>query len=150
MNLPEFEEAIRQFADFVAAQHLPTRICWVFRDDVAFASRRSWKSPARTLLVLGATDDVPAARRRYERARPAGLGVHLLVIGASSDTTFSTLYVPRDDEDAMHRMIDGLKLSVPVPVPTVQVATGEREFSAARRAMTDVQREHLNDLLLAV
>ena len=120
-DVPPFDEACRQFHEFLTGQGITGELAWVFRGDVS--------SHQRTLSVrlpLSA-DNTSRARDRYELGRQRGLGVWLQVFGRLGERPLCYVWLPADAEDASYAMLSGLKMSVPeTPLEVRPVISGLR------------------------
>jgi hypothetical protein len=106
--MPPFEEAIKQFQNFIEEQGGSPDLLWVFREDCGWWKRRLFVRMSPRLR------DADQFRARYERGVARGLGVQFIVLCSLAGSSCCFLWTPRDEMDAEYAMIAGLKLSVPM------------------------------------
>ena len=102
-----FEEACRDFGDFLESQGMSRSVGWVFRDGVS-GYRRRW-------LVDGSVADADGlqAATLYDQGCRKGLGVCIQAISEVEGTTYAYLLIPEDEADQSSRMMsDTLRYAV--------------------------------------
>ena len=105
LECPSFEEATNRFRAFLSLNGWPTEIIWVK------SAEQCGFQHADQLERL----QPPEAKRDYEFARHAGLGVSLVGLLVVRGSTFAAVQYPRDADEAerlMYPSDGGLKLSV--------------------------------------
>ncbi|MCP4655656.1 MAG: hypothetical protein GY856_09580 [bacterium] len=106
--LPAFNEAEGRLRNLLERAGRPIEIVWVFREDLSVKRNgRLWVS------VPLPDDNREMVGRLYEKARQDGLPVELAVFCLLDSKACTFVYVPDNKLDAEHRMISGLKVSVP-------------------------------------
>lgn len=126
-GVPSFEEAQEDLSRFLASQGHPTRLTWVFREDVDLKARPyGWAlarmgKPAPPLTVLRLPlpeDNTRRAQVFYERARSRGLGVQLIALCKLGSEVACYVWAPQSEQEGMNTMTPraGLKLSIHNPL----------------------------------
>ena len=96
--IPPFEEALASFRSFVNEQGFSPDLVWVFREDVIYSNQHTlvrWPLPA---------DNVPLAWDYFEFGRAQGLGVTLMAWCHSEGRSICSVWVPRDDREAIEAL----------------------------------------------
>lgn len=106
-EMPSFEEAVAKFQWFLQKGGHSSCLRWVFREDVLEWSRKIF---VRIPLLNSDAE----AKRLYDEGVERDLGVHLDVYCFLDAVPLVYVWLPKDEEDASYRMLDGLKLSYPV------------------------------------
>jgi hypothetical protein len=136
VDYPPFDEAVSRFKAFLRDRGAPSDIDWVTFPDVAWADARLYVRPMR------AGEAAEAARAKYEGAVPRRLGVKLGALGKARGVSYCYVYRPSSRVEAeYHLMPDGLKLSVPDPLPEVSVVTDESAWERLREQQGDLRRK---------
>jgi hypothetical protein len=127
VDYPPFDAAVSRFQAFLDSCGVPIEIHWVAFPDVAWAKGGLYVRPKP---VGEATE---AARAKYERAVPRRLGVKFGALGQTQRVSYCYVYRPSSRIEAEHHLMpDGLKLSVPDPLPEVTVVTDEVAWERLR------------------
>lgn len=107
-DIPLFEDAARQFREFLEREGFVGDLLWIFREDVAVD--REGRVSVRLPLP---SENPDRARAEYERGRQGGIGVHLSVFCSLESKPCCFVWVPQTERDAESAMVSGLKLSAP-------------------------------------
>jgi hypothetical protein len=107
-----FDETVSRFRDFLQSQGWPSKIAWLQREHLLVAKIwRFWVREPGPHAELG-------AKATYELGLKQGYGIRLDGICADENTTFATVFVPRDHvESEQAMMLGGVKLSIPTKRP---------------------------------
>jgi hypothetical protein len=138
-SLPSFDVALAQLRRFLHANQIRRPdLRWIFREDVALRGR--------SLLVRAQLrHDANLVRERYASAAASrARGIVIGAEGIDDEAVFCTLFVPISDDDAEHRMVAGLKLTILEPLPPV-VTVDDATWRIASDAHAPEQRVHLDD-----
>jgi hypothetical protein len=114
-DIPNFEDAISSFRQFLSQSGHPTEIVWVFREDV-------WKrSPTDVLVRYPPSKNNPMlAQKVFAEGRERGLlDVH--AIAAMPDKIAATVWFPRTPDEELQGWNRGMKLSIANPLPRAQM-----------------------------
>jgi hypothetical protein len=118
-DIPDFEDAVASFRHFLAKEGHPSKILWVFRediwkrsDDVVFRSPSQIKS-----LAL--------ARKVFGEGRRKGL-VDVHAIATIDDTVLATVWFPKFADEEIQGWNRGMKLSIADPLPSAKSVGGLR------------------------
>lgn len=118
-NIPQFDEGLRRFHDFlkVAGYHASPR--WIWREDVLGrdAPVGQPRSQAKIYIDATAANDESAIRERYQAAIERGWGMAFCVACVCDGQPCCYLAVPLDATDAEQRWMTSLRCSVPAPCP---------------------------------
>lgn len=106
---PSFDVAVLQLKDLLSRHGIDGEILWIFKEDVSVTRGGQpwirWPVPSTNPREMEVV---------YENGRRSGNGVELSVYCALNGSPCCFVFVPQDKLDAEHRMIHGLKLSLPV------------------------------------
>lgn len=117
MDIPNFDTAVESFRSFLARNGHPTKIAWVFRDDLV-ASR----DEGRIRSPLPAENQT-LARKVFEEGRAKGL-IAIIAVGTIDQLTVSTVRFPRTADDEVQGWNQGMKLSIVQPLPSLRRVAG--------------------------
>jgi len=105
-DVPSFAEAVFRMEAFLRDCKRPTRIEWVFFEDITGYKCNLWVR----LPVPPTNADL--ARAMYETGAQHGLGVLVCALCSSDDTSYCYVWFPATESEADDAMIVGLKLSI--------------------------------------
>jgi hypothetical protein len=113
-DIPNFEDALKSFCEFLAKQGHPTNVFWVFRDDI-------WKrSPTSVVLRSPAHEqNLALAQKVFEEGRARGL-VDVHAIATIGDKVAATVWFPKLADEESEGW-DGMKLSIAQPLPRAEL-----------------------------
>lgn len=118
-DIPAFENAVASFQRFLVDEGHPSRILWVFREEV-------WKRPVEVLLRCPSQMKNQAlARKVFEEGRRHGL-VNLDAIATVDDQVAATVWFPKFAGEEIQGWNRGLKLSITNPMPRAKFIGGLR------------------------
>lgn len=99
-----FAEAVEEFKRFLGKNNLPTKILWVFPEDVF--SRKSELYEKEFWLKLPLSDEnYSLAEKHYQSGQQINLGVCLSAFALCEDKICCRLIVPKDAEDAEYSLM---------------------------------------------
>lgn len=115
--IPEFDEAIANFREFLDGQWVPNKIVWVAPNDTICCGLRGWKIFQNEGVI---ESDVIAT---YRTARKKDFGVRFCVLCADRQASYCYLSVPVDEIDAECKLLANgcVKLSVPEHIPNAEI-----------------------------
>lgn len=122
-----YDDLVEKITAFLARQSCPTRIDWVFREDLACVRRVLY---VRAPLPTDNRDEVI---RSVTSAEARALGFEVLAFAIMNDLTLCTVTVPRNRREAEELMIEGLKMAVRTDMPSAIPASGWRWLLARLR-----------------
>lgn len=109
-DIPEFEEALLSFGQFLTDNGHPSEIVWVFRDDV-------WKRSMTEMFVR-----IPSQRKSrvlakkvFNEGRKKGL-VEVHAVAVAGNTVAATVWFPRTDDNEIQGWNRGMKLTISEPL----------------------------------
>jgi hypothetical protein len=108
-EVPAFDEAIRQFKDFLAGQAVSTDLVWVFREDVVSYKLRLYINEPS----LG--ENERRVESLYQRGLMRDLGIRLEVLCLLGARPCCYIWLPKDREDAGYALLLMSKFIVSVP-----------------------------------
>jgi hypothetical protein len=109
-EIPEFEEALSSFRQFLTDNGHPSEIVWVFRDDL-------WKRSVSEVFVRipSQPKSVILARKVFNEGRKKGL-VDVHAVAVAGNTVAATVWFPRTDDDEIQGWNRGMKLTISEPL----------------------------------
>ena len=113
-DIPDFEDAVACFRHFLAEEGLPSRIFWVFREDI-------WKrSPIDVVLRFPSQiTNVALAKKVFADGRTKGL-VDIHAIASVDDKVAATVWYPKFTGEKIQGWNRGMKLSIADPLPSAK------------------------------
>jgi hypothetical protein len=94
-----FEAALDGFRGFLQSEGAPTNLCFIEAEDLVVTGRHA------TIRRPPAAVRFETARKTFEAAMGAGLGVEFLGLAGSGANLFCRIYRPTSREDALNRLI---------------------------------------------
>lgn len=127
MTFPSFESAVEQMRAFLAEEAKPTRISWIFRDDLFLTrvDRAIVRYPPPAI-------NESLARKVYEEGRSRGF-VEVSAIAASADETFVTVWCPRSRDEEADAWNDGTRMSIANPLARASLVGSRIAWSLWRK-----------------
>ena len=109
-DIPEFEDALSSFRQFLTDNGHPSEIVWVFRDDL-------WKRSVTEVFVRipSQPESLALAKKVFNEGRRKGfVDVHAVAI--ADNTVVATVWFPRTEDDEIQGWNRGMKLSISEPL----------------------------------
>ena len=122
----KYETAKRKLDAFLKNRSLPSKVAWVFFEDLV------WVNGALRVRSRIPPENEPAVRAAIESKRAQELGVELRVVANTADMTLCAAIVPANKREAEELMISGLKLSVPEGVLQALEVVSAEEWTSLR------------------
>jgi hypothetical protein len=115
--IPEFEETIVSFREFIKYQDAPDRIVWVAPEHTICCGFQEWKIFQDECIN---ESDIKAI---YQAAREKFFGMRLCVLCTDSEISYCYLYVPVDEVDAEYNLLANgcVKMRVPEDMPHTSI-----------------------------
>ena len=110
-TIPAFDLALQEFKKYLASNGLPTRIEWIFRDDVC--PRNIKHIHIRWPLFPGNT---VLTKKVYSEGRRRGM-VDIRAIGGTKELIYATVWFPKFPDEEVQGWNSNLKLSISEPLP---------------------------------
>ena len=109
-DIPAFDDALESFRRFLADQGHPTKIFWVFRDDI-------WKRTPTDIFLRcpSQTANLALTKKVFDEGRRRGL-VDIHSIATVGDRVAATVWFPKYPSDEIQGWSRGMKLSVAEPL----------------------------------
>ena len=109
-EIPEFEDALTSFREFLTHNGHPAEIVWIFRDDL-------WKRSLTEVFVRipSQPKTLALARKVFDEGRTKGL-VDVHAIAIADNTVVATVWFPRSDADEIQGWSRGMKLTISQPL----------------------------------
>jgi len=109
-DIPEFEDALSSFRQFLTDNGHPSKIVWVFRDDL-------WKRSVTEVFVRipSQPKSLVLAKKVFNEGRKKGL-VDVHAIAVADNTVAATVWFPRSDDDEIQGWNRGMKLTISEPL----------------------------------
>ena len=111
-DLPQFEEAVSTFKQFLTAQRHPVSVQWVFREDLLRRSR--YRVFVRVPPFVGNSE---LAKKVFREGRIKGL-VEIAALAKTGRSTVATVWYPKLPGEEVQGWSSGLKVSIAEPLPT--------------------------------
>jgi hypothetical protein len=108
-EVPMFDEAIKQFQEFIARQQIVTDLLWVFREDLSSYKQRiliKQPLPEANLTMV---------KSLYECGRQQGLGVRLDMLCLLDAKPCCYVWVPKDIDEAGRHLLLLSKFIMSIP-----------------------------------
>jgi hypothetical protein len=121
-----YDSAKRKLCEFLERRSLPSKLAWVFAEDMAWIDG---SLKVRSPLPAG---NETAVRAAIESKAAQELGVELRAVARTAEMTLCGVVVPADNREAEELMINGLKLSVPERALEASEVTGWVKWRLAR------------------
>ena len=117
-DIPSFPDAVASFKHFLTEQRLPSKILWVFREDI-------WKrSPDNVALRFPSQiKNLALAKKVFGEGREQGL-VDIHGIATVNDMTAATVWFPKFTDEEIQGWNRGIKLSIAQPLPKAKSVGG--------------------------
>ena len=117
-DIPSFEDAVASFEHFLTVQGHPSKILWVFREDI-------WKRSASDVALRFPSEskNLALARKVFGEGRKKGL-VDVHAIATVDDMTAATVWFPKFADEEIQGWNSGMKLSIAQPLPTAKCVDG--------------------------
>ena len=109
-DIPEFEDALSSFRQFLTDNGHPSEIVWVFRDDL-------WKRSVTEVFVRipSQSKSLVLAKKVFNEGRKKGL-VDVHAVAVADKTVAATVWFPRTDDDEIQGWNRGMKLTISEPL----------------------------------
>lgn len=117
-DIPSFEDAVASFEHFLTEQGYPSKILWVFREDI-------WKRSS-TDVVLRFPSQIKnqaLVKKVFGEGRQKGL-VDVHAIAMVADMTAATVWFPKFTDEEIQGWNRGMKLSIAQPLPKAKSVGG--------------------------
>lgn len=122
-ELPSFDDALQQFRAFIQSQGHGADLLWLFREDVVQRRRKvGIERRASSYVRKPIDDDTMLVERKYQEGLRRGLGMQLGVFCFLGERPCCYIWLPRDQEEAQYRMLNGLTMNLPAE-PERQIVT---------------------------
>jgi hypothetical protein len=110
-EIPDFEDAVASFKHFLTEQGQPSKILWVFREDI-------WKqSPTDVVLrIPSQIKNLALAKKIFAEGRKKGL-VDVQAIASVDYKVATTVWFPKFSAEELQGWNRGMKLSIAEPLP---------------------------------
>jgi hypothetical protein len=119
-EIPDFESALASFQRFLAQEGHPSKILWVFREDI-------WQRGIDdvVLRVPAQLENFELAKKVFDEGRNKGL-VDVHAIATVGDRVAATVWFPKFPGEEVQGWTRGMKLSIADPLPRAQAVGGLR------------------------
>ena len=119
-EIPDFENAVASFEHFLAEQGYPSKILWVFREDI-------WKRSSSDVVLRFPSQmkNLALAKSVFGEGRIKGL-VDVHAIATVGDVTAATVWFPKFKDEKIQGWNRGMKLSIAHPLPSAKSVSGFR------------------------
>ncbi len=106
----DFERTVSEFRQFLAQSGHPTKLVWVFRDDI-------WKRAVTDVFVRvpSQRENLALARKVFHEGRAKGL-VDVHAVAVVDDAVAATIWFPRTDDEEIQGWNRGTKLTIAEPL----------------------------------
>ena len=117
-DIPSFEEAVASFKHLLTEQGHPSKILWVFRDDI-------WRRSSSDVVLRFPfqTRNLALAKKVFVDGRKKGL-VDVYAIATIDDMTAATVWFPKFTNEEIQGWDRGMKLSIAQPLPKAKAVGG--------------------------
>jgi hypothetical protein len=114
-DIPNFEDALTSFRQFLAEQGHPTNIVWVFREDI-------WKRSPLSVVIRFPSQrkNLALAQKVFDEGRRKGL-VDVHAIATVGEKVAATIWFPKFTDEEIQGWNRGMKLSVAEPLPSAEI-----------------------------
>ena len=120
-EIPEFEDAVEEFRNFLTKEGQPSTVLWVFREDI-------WQRSPTDIVLRSPSqiENTALARKVFVEGREKGIvGVH--AIASLDDKVAATVWFPKFPGEEVQGWSEGMKLSFTVPLPNAR-SVGELKW----------------------
>lgn len=119
-DIPCFEDAVASFEHFLTEQGHPSKILWVFREDI-------WKRSSSDLVLRlpSQQKNLALAKKVFREGRKKGL-VDVRAIASVDDQVAATVWFPKFPDEEVQGWTRGIKLSIADPLPRAKSVGGVR------------------------
>ena len=124
--IPQFEEGLARWSEFLCDQGYRASPLWFFREDVSFSLGRYWMRlplPANTELRV---------RALYEEGRTLGFGIRINALFHVDQRACCYLEIPRSHAEAQESWSSGFVLSAVADAPEARVISGALRWRLRR------------------
>jgi hypothetical protein len=110
-EIPNFDDAIAAFQQFLQEHGHPSKILWVFREDI-------WKRSSSDVLIRFPSQikNLALTKKVFEEGRKKGL-VDVHAIATIDERVAATVWFPKFIEEEIQGWNRGMKLSLAEPFP---------------------------------
>jgi alpha/beta hydrolase family protein len=117
-NIPSFDDAVASFQHFLTEQGHPSKILWVFRDDI-------WKRSSSDVVLRFPFQirNLALAKKVFAEGRKNGL-VDVQAVATVDDMTAATVWSPKFTDEEIEGWNRGMKLSIAQPLPEAKPVGG--------------------------
>lgn len=117
-DIPDFEDAVASFKHFLAEQGHPSKILWVFREDI-------WKRSANDVVLRFPSQikNLALAKKVFGEGHRKGL-VDVHAIATVDDMTAATVWFPKFTDEEIQGWNRGMKLTIDQPLPNAKPVGG--------------------------
>lgn len=120
-DIPNFEDALESFQDFLAKNGHPSEVFWVFRDDL-------WKRRNDVFVNCNsASQNLTLVNKIFNEGRERGL-VNLLAIASAGEQIVATIWFPKFPDEQVQGWNRGMKFSIAQPLPRAKIVGSLRWF----------------------
>lgn len=114
-----FAEAVDGLKDFLRKNDLPTKILWIFKEDVYSRNVKRYETEFWVKLPLP-EENKELAERHYKIGQQKNLGMGISAFALCEDKVCCSVIIPKDAEDAGYLLMSPkyLKLSFVIDMPT--------------------------------
>jgi len=119
-EIPNFEDAVALFRQFLVEAGCPPQILWVFREDI-------WQRSLSDVVLRFPSKgrNLSLAKKVFEEGRRNGL-VEVRAIATVDDKVVATVWFPKFTGEEIQGWNLGMKLSIATPLPTAKSISGVR------------------------
>ena len=109
-GIPEFEDAVSSFRQFLTDNGHPSEIVWVFLDDL-------WKRSATEVFIRipSQPKSLVLAKKVFNEGRKKGL-VDVQAVAVADNHVAATVWFPRTEDDDIQGWNRGMKLTISEPL----------------------------------
>ena len=109
-DIPEFEDALSSFRDFLTQNGHPSKVVWIFRDDL-------WKRSVTEVFVRVPSQpkNLALTKKVFNDGRRQGL-VEVHAVAIAGDAVAATVWFPKTSDDEVQGWNRGMKLTISEPL----------------------------------
>ena len=109
-DIPEFEDAVSSFRQFLTDNGHPSEIVWIFLDDL-------WKRSVTEVFVRipSQPKSLALAKKVFNEGRKKGL-VDVHAVAVADSHVAATVWFPRTEDDEIQGWNRGMKLTISEPL----------------------------------
>lgn len=116
-----FEQAVKEFKEFLAANKLPTDILWIFTEDVFSRNVNYFGKDLWVKLPLS-DENEKLAEKHYKMGQKKNLGICLTAFALCEDKICCHLMIPKNDLDSQYMLMSKkyIKFSFTIDMPVAK------------------------------